>query len=205
MFSPGSFSISAFKSEIARRRGFSRGHFFQCRIDSAYVPVPPTGNSWMLCKAAQLPQSVVEPTELHYFTRPVKLPGRRTFPILTLTFFGTADYFMRGALQRWHDAIYSPESNATTAETAPGQVPAFYGTITLDHYDITGATTPQPTATSSRFDVPHQKIATYTCVNAFPATISPMSFDYDNEEVQTFDVDFYYQYFTLTMPSTTRV
>ena len=193
------FDISSFKSTIAAHGGFTRGYFFACRLP-VIPPNQVVRDVEMLCKAAQLPQSVVESTELHYFSRGVKIPSRRTFPSLTLTFFGTGHYDIRLALDRWQQALYDPRLNSRGHVNDDTPLTA---DIFLDHFDITGTQGVIGALLSGTgvFDAlirpEHRRIATYQCYDAFPVNISTMVFDMDNEQMQTFDVEFQYQSMTI--------
>jgi hypothetical protein len=191
--STGSFSIDAFKSSVASKGGFSRGNFFSCLIVPPFYlgELPDTS----LCKSATLPQSTVESSEVAYFTRPVKIPGRRTFPPITLSFYNTADYTLRSFMEAWQSVLNHPDENRRVGAS-------LYGEMTLTHFDVGGgvdlgtlvAGFPGLGLAAAFFKgSTHRPLAVYRLHGIFPSTVGPMTFTMESDEIQTFDVEFHYQ------------
>lgn len=187
-----SFSIEKFKSAIGTP---ARSHLFRCTVTPAAAGLLPYFNAdaSFLCKAVTLPSATVETTELSYFSRAVKIPSRRTYAPITLTFYLSEDYKLRAGFEQWSNALNAYDENQR------GTLP-FYGTITLVHYSSV-ATSPDA-AKNEDANIP--TLATYTLQSAFPTTVSGLQFSYDNDaEIQTFDVEFQYQYLTITLDGRT--
>lgn len=197
---PKSFSIDAFKSSVASDGGFTRGYLFACSILPQSMALSWDRSMTVLCRAATLPAETIETTELFYHTRPVRIPGRRTYPPITLSFFSTANYSVRSFFESWMMALNDPDENRRLLNHDN----AIYADITLDHFDIGHTGTVNHLLDLFAANVPNgslvnlfrggnSKLATYTLMNAFPTSISAPVFAYDNEEIQTFDVELTYQ------------
>lgn len=169
------FSIDEFRTALQTP---ARGHLFQCVItppdiftDDSLFPV----DHVYLCKSVTLPSSTIEPVELAYYGRSVRLPGKRTYQPVTLTFFNHENYQLRGCFELWSNILNELQYNVRSDE-----VISYYGTIDLTHFSTQG-----------------EKIAMYTLYNAFPTSVSGLSFSYDGDgEIQTFDVEFTFNWYS---------
>jgi hypothetical protein len=189
----GSFSIDAFKANVAGKGGFTRGNFFGCSIVPPAALSLPSDSS--LCKSVTLPQATVEATEIPYFTRPVKIPGRRTFAPITLSFYNTADYSHRLMMEEWLTALNNPDTNRRRPTTLTGE-------IQLIHFDVGGGMDLGTLVSGFRLlglaafffkGSTHHPLAVYRLHGAFPTSVGPMAFTMETDEIQTFDVEFQYQ------------
>lgn len=110
-----SFSIDRFRDQIAQEGGFSRSFLFTCRVafsvDSNFKYWNTTESQYLLCRSVSLPAAIVDTVELKYFTRSVKIPGGRTFPPLSLTFYSTNQNPFRTLLLDWQESLSAPISN----------------------------------------------------------------------------------------------
>lgn len=148
-----SFSIDKFRS-LMRRPG--RAHLFHCTV------IPPTAlaeyfpqDTGYLCKAVTTPGETIEPVEVQYQTRILKIPGRRTFTPATLTFLHNERYTPRVGFQRWNQVLNAPEINGrgvidriatgpaiTNEPTILGPVNPitgasnFYGTVIIEQFSM---------------------------------------------------------------------
>lgn len=181
------FSITNFKSTIDAAGGLSRGVFYDCLI-TVNPPASTTGTPFtssavsfgeeqlLLCKAANLPTSQLDFTELKYFTRSVKIPAARQFQPVTLTFYNTQNYELRNKFLEWVSRFNQSVTNQRDDNTDIG----FYGTIDLRPKDMA-----------------HNTVAKYQFQSAFPTSVSGLQYSYENDgQVQTYDVEF--QYLTAT-------
>lgn len=209
-----SFSITSFKGAMSRP---ARSHLFNCKITCSsklagfstifnenFGAGASVATKSLLCRAATIPEMVVDVGELYFFTRAVKYPSRRTFAPLTLTFYNTEDYELRYAFEQWNGLLNSYRGNmgvtfdsegTDTLQSSNGilgRANDITGTITLTPHSVTefsadGVTPPSYTGSSPLY--------TYKFVEAFPSSIGALSFSYDNDaEIQTFDVTFQYNY-----------
>lgn len=217
----GHFSINNFKSAIDKRGGFARSHYFECKINPQGDPLQQiwgfVGHSTdqFLCRAATLPMVTIETTELRYFTRSVKLGGRRYVEPITLTFFNTGDYKLRTTLLLWQELVSTERIENTRWRYQDYPLSAGdmgrYGQIILNHFDIGSgkvnsqlkslmaksksnqSTSQTNNVKSSKYipsGLPHRWLAKYTMEYAFPTIIGNPTFAFDNEDIQTFDVTF---------------
>lgn len=190
------FSISTLRGAISNP---ARSHLFRCLITpsglinsslSIFTEAFGIGTGETrsyLCKIATIPELVVETGEVYYFTRAVKYPTRRRYTPLTLTFFNTTDYTLRKAFEKWSHVLLNPSENTGFLGFA-GSQRSTEGTATIQvqHYDGTSlSSTRKPNL-----------IRDYTFYQAYPSSIGPLMFSYDNDtEIQTFDVTMEYNYF----------
>ena len=189
------FNIDAFKSSMARR-GVTRGFFFKCRFFPSLALTQFA--DWLLlsdmqfvCRAATLPSAIVQPVELKYHTRSIKLAGAREVQPFTCTFFNTSDGVLRSFLLWWQESVSTLRDTNLRVENSLGH---FYGSIQLDHYSISPT---EPYAAKdfafvngSKWPSEHEPIARYEMTHVWPSTIGAAAFAFDNEEFQTFDATF---------------
>jgi len=183
------FSINSFKDRIASEGGLSRGVWFNCQITHPNPNFSFTDDTHsLLCKAANLPSATLDPIELKYFTRSVKVPGSRQFAPVTLTFYNTQSYSVRNIFLTWLSVFNTPVTNVRNAieNDKNGQdVQAFgntdnYATITLYPRDET-----------------HKELGEYQFFYAFPSSVSGLQYSYENDgQMQTYDVEFQYLHAT---------
>jgi hypothetical protein len=63
------------------------------------------------CRSATLPASNLQPIEVPYMGRMVKLAGDRTFDDWNIMVFNDADFLVRDHLERWSNAINAHSGN----------------------------------------------------------------------------------------------
>lgn len=167
------FSINEFKDAVEAAGGLSRGVFYDCLITREDVSNPLEPESIVLCKAANLPTSQLDYTDVKYFTRSVKIPAARQFQPITLTFYNSQNYVLRNQFLEWLSRFNSPESNIRQSSLN-------YATIELFPKNSN-----------------HESVGLYRFKHAFPTSISGLQYSYENDaQVQTYDVEF--QYLTAT-------
>jgi hypothetical protein len=152
----------------------------QFRVDLTFPNFVTAGaligiNSQFLCKAAQLPASTLENTQILYRGRQVNFSGERSFVPWTVAIYNDTTFAIRNALERWSDGIMN------NAQTNGRTNPRDYQVDLLVHQlDRNGAT-----------------VKTYKFVDAYPTEIGPIAVDYDtNNAIEIFDVTFTYNYWT---------
>lgn len=180
------FNIDTFRSN-GLTYGGARASLFEITI-----PSPPTGigvsgaaaQLTFLARAAQIPAMTIDPVEIPYFGRKIKLAGDRTFADWTITVMNDEDFAIRSMFENWSNKINSLVSNRNSA----GQQPLNYKCEAFVHqYGKAG------------IDSPNSKdggiIRSYKFAGLFPTTIDAIALDWDNTNaVQTFDVTFSYDY-----------
>jgi hypothetical protein len=137
-----------------------------------------------LARAAQIPAMTVDPIEVPYFGRKIKLAGDRTFADWTITIMNDEDFAIRSMFENWSNKLNALVSNRNSAGTRPEdyKVEAF-----VHQYGKAGR--------NSRYQREDGIIRSYKFVGAFPTTIDAIALDWDNTNaIQTFDVTFSYDY-----------
>lgn len=183
------FSINKFRTAIgAPARSFlftcqiTPSAFLQTKSSEVFPNKQPNGifndtDGMLPCLSVTIPEIIIESVNLSYFSRAVKIPGKRTFNDLTLKFLNTEDFNLRTGFENWNYLLGEPETNRTiTPSTTRSDLTA---TIKVEQYSLT-----------------HELIKTYTFYEAFPVTVGPFTLSYDGDgENQTFDVTMAYNYF----------
>ena len=215
----GNFNLSEFKSQLAREGGLSRGYYFKCQINSPWSTQQTKKMVTLFCRAATLPSMAVEVNTAKFYGKEVRYPGSRTSGSFTLSFFNTYSYSVRDLFTRWQEALRSFDTN-TQQDVNPA--PYLNTDMTLLHYSDLSSILPvlvRPRASGSAAqnvlgsdeqislrdvdimaeDNPvlktfpdHLLSGTYKLEKVFPSNISPLTFAFDNDEFQTFDVEFQY-------------
>ena len=62
-----------------------------------------------LIRAAQLPASTVDPIDVPYFGRKIKVAGDRTYPEWTMRIMSDEDFTLRTMFEAWSQMINTPE------------------------------------------------------------------------------------------------
>ena len=169
-------NIADFKAQMIG--GGARANQF--RVDLTFPSFVNVGavaglNAQFLCKAAQLPASTIENTQILYRGRQVNFAGERSFAPWSVTIYNDTTFTIRNALERWSDGVMN------NAQTNGRVNPRDYQVDLLVHQlDRNGAT-----------------VKTYKFVDAYPTAIGPIALDYDtNNAIEVFDVEFTYNYWT---------
>jgi hypothetical protein len=134
-----------------------------------------------LIRAAQLPASTVDPVDVPYFGRKIKVAGDRTFADWTITVMNDEDFSLRNDFEAWLNYINTHISNRSAAASAS---PLEYKVdIEVQQFGKTGP--------GDEGGV----IRSYLLSGAFPTSVDAISLDWDTtNQIQTFDVTFAYDY-----------
>ncbi len=134
-----------------------------------------------LIRAAQLPASTVDPVDVPYFGRKIKIAGDRTFADWTITVMNDEDFKLRNDFEAWLNWINTHVSNRSASGTGS---PESYK-VDIQVYQF-GKAGPGDDA---------GVIRSYNLVGAFPTTVDAISLDWDTTNtIETFDVTFAYDY-----------
>jgi hypothetical protein len=134
-----------------------------------------------MVRAAQIPQSTINPIEVPYFGRRIKLAGSRTYANWTVTVMNDENFAVRSAMEAWSSQINSGQSNLRL----------------LSDY--------RTTATVKQFAKDGSVLREYDFVNIFPLDIGPIELDWSNgDEVEVFQVEFAYDYWNVNDNSVAR-
>ena len=217
------FSVTQFKEAVAQSGGFARPIFFNCVINCEYLnnlALNLASEDVLLCKATNIPEEVIETTDVKYFTRPVSIPGTRQYQPLTITFYNTTNYRLRNYFEEWVGAFNNRVGNSRKLNP----LSQLTGTITLTHWNNNGSfklswqTAAQlatqavssstnrvtstigrvignslPEAFSGPIESNNPPIQFFEFINAYPISLGQLTFSQeDDSTVQTFDVTFKY-------------
>lgn len=105
------FNIAEFKARGLTRGGF-RPSNFKVRFSAVPPGIPNASNDLeYMCRSAQLPPSIIQPIEVSYFGRPIKVAGTRIFPDWTVSVICDEDMRHRNMFEAWHNKINALKSN----------------------------------------------------------------------------------------------
>lgn len=128
-----------------------------------------------LCKATTLPASLVGNIQTFYRGRQVNFAGEREFQPWVITVYNDTTFSIRNAFEIWSDAVLN--MGATNGIMSPMEYQTDMRVSQLDRND--------------------NDIKAYSFHDAYPTAIGPIQLDYDqNNQIETFDVEFHYNYWT---------
>lgn len=171
-------TISAFKAMM--QGGGARPNQF--RVDLTFPPFVGAagpiagGAAQFLCRTASLPASTVDDITTMYRGRPVHFAGERTFAPWTVGVYNDTNFMIRSVMEAWQASVLNYTS--TNGVTRPGDYQVDMWVHQLDRNDFV--------------------IKTYRFYDAYPTDIGQIALDYEsNNQIETFDVTFTYNYFTV--------
>lgn len=136
------------------------------------------------CTAASLPGSDLNVQQVRYFGRNINIPGTRIFAPWTITMLNDEDFTVRNAFEAWSNAINSHEGNLRSPNMLT--LEALKSTATITQYSKTGA-----------------PIRTYEMVNLFPSVIGPIDMSWENDNIETYQIELQYDFWRPSAPGTT--
>lgn len=98
------FNLNTFKQNALNQGGY-RPSLFEVRITYAGE------NFSFLCQSSQVPAFTVNPIEVPYFGRTIKVAGMRTYAEWTTTLMVEEDFDVRRTLEQWNQNIDSAIGN----------------------------------------------------------------------------------------------
>ena len=130
-----------------------------------------------LCKATQIPPSVIGQVEVPYFGRRIKVIGDRQYANWNVTIINDEDYAIRRALETWHQDMNMHIENAMI-DVSPAPI-TYKRDAVIRHYSRDGGTI----------------IQVYTIKGMFPVQIDAMPLDWEAiDQITMFDVEFSLDY-----------
>jgi hypothetical protein len=188
-------SLSQFKSKLAG--GGARTNLFEVSIPSFPGAVSEAwgsgddgenGTFKFLCKAANLPASIVNTVDIPFRGRTLKVAGDRTINDWQVTVINDEDFRLRTAFERWANAL-SKLDDATGVSN-----PTSYMTDAFVQQLGRGATQFATSNDGGESVV----LRTYKFYDIWPENISEINLSYDgNPDIEEFTVNFKVQYFTI--------
>jgi hypothetical protein len=163
--------VDDFKSKL--RGGGARPNLFRATVNFPGYAGGDVELTSFLCKAAQLPASVMNVIEVPFRGRQLKIAGDRTFETWTATILNDTDFTIRNSMERWMNGINSHAAN-------------------------TGLTNPvdyQADLVVEQLDRDETVLKTYNFRGAFPINVSAIDLNYETvDTVEEFTVEFAVQY-----------
>jgi hypothetical protein len=163
--------VDDFKSKL--RGGGARPNLFKATVNFPGYAGGDVELTSFLCKAAQLPASVMNVIEVPFRGRQLKIAGDRTFETWTATILNDTDFTIRNSMERWMNGINSHAAN-------------------------TGLTNPvdyQADLVVEQLDRDETVLKTYNFRGAFPINVSAIDLNYETvDTVEEFTVEFAVQY-----------
>jgi len=188
-------SLSQFKSKLIG--GGARPNLFEVTIPAfpAGINIGVQGdgtgafdaeNFTFLCKAAALPASTVNPIEVPFRGRTLKVAGDRTFDVWTITVINDEDFSHRRAFEAWMQNVnqYSDHSGLTNPND-------YMADATVQQLGRAQVARETGTGTGGNANV----LAQYKFKDIFPTNISAIDLSYDNSDtIEEFTVEFQVQF-----------
>lgn len=188
-------TISQFKSKLAG--GAARPNLFEVSIPSFPSGITEAWNSGdnaengtfkFLCKAANLPASIVAPINVPFRGRNLKIAGDKTFEPWTVTIINDEDFSLRTAFEGWMNKL--SKLNDATGVTSPTS----YMTDAYVHQLGRGSGKFAATNDGGQSAI----LRTYKFYSIFPTNVSAIELSYDTTNtVEEFTVEFQVQYFSI--------
>lgn len=170
-------TISSFKAQM--QGGGARPNQFRVELTfPAFVGsiASAAGNAaQFLCRTATLPASTVEDITAGYRGRPVHFAGERTFQPWSISVYNDTNFLIRNVMEKWTNGVLN--YTTTNGIMRPSDYQVDMSVYQLDRND--------------------RVIKTYRFYDAYPTNIGQIQLDFEtNNQIETFDVEITYNYFT---------
>ena len=163
--------IDDFKAKL--RGGGARPNLFRATINFPGYAEGNTEITSFLCKAAQLPASVMNFIDVPFRGRQLKIAGDRTFETWTPTIINDTDFEIRNSMERWMNGINAHQANTGFVNPVDYQADLLVEQIDRDE----------------------TVLKTYNFRGCFPTNISAIDLNYETvDTIEEFTVEFQVQY-----------
>ena len=163
--------VDDFKAKL--KGGGARSNLFKATVNFPGYAAGDVELTSFMCKAAQLPSSVMAEIVVPFRGRELKIAGDRTFEPWTITVINDTDFNVRDAMERWMNGINGHTTNEGLVNPTDYQAD-----LIIEQLDKNGDT-----------------LKTYNFRGTFPTNVSAIDVSYDNTNViEEFTVDFQVQY-----------
>lgn len=164
-------TITDFKSRLTG--GGARPNLFEVELNFPSGVDNPKEEARFLVKAAALPSSTINPIEIPFRGRILKIAGDRTFDTWTITVMNDSSFKIRSAFEEWMNLINKLDNGTGTTDTAVYQQDA-----TVRQLDRDGA-----------------ELRKYTFKDIFPTNMSTIDLSYDTTDtIEEFTVEMQVHY-----------
>lgn len=139
-------------------------------------PVTAVGDAKLryMIQATSIPPSDISIINVPYFGRQIKVAGARTYPTWSVTVLNDEDFAVRRAFEAWHSAINSHQGNLKT----------------INNY--------RTSADVVQYGKDGSVLRRYQFANLWPSVVNVIQLNWaDGDQIETFDVDFSYDYWTV--------
>ena len=166
-----SLQIDSLKAKLSG--GGARPNLFKATINFPNYAGGNTDLTSFLCKAAQMPSSVVGQIDVPFRGRQLKVAGDRTFENWTITVINEDGFEVRNSFERWQNGINEHRN----------------GTGILNPADY------QADLIIEQLNRQNEVIKTITLRGAFPVNVAGIDLSYDTTDtIEEYTVEFAYQY-----------
>ena len=163
--------VDDFKSKLVG--GGARANLFKATINFPSYAGGDVELTSFMCKAAQLPASVIAPITIPFRGRQLQIAGDRTFEPWTVTVINDTDFAVRNAMERWMNGIN--QHNANTGLVDPTE---YQADMIVEQLNKAG-----------------ESVKRYDFRGTFPTNISAIELSYDTENaIEEFTVELQVQY-----------
>lgn len=178
-------TISQFKSQLIG--GGARPNLFEVELTTLPAGIAwPSDNFRYMCKAAQLPASVIANIDIPFRGRIFKVAGDRTIEPWSITVINDEDFRIRKAMEEWVDFIAKLENNLGATDPSAYMVNAKVFQLGR------GAAPSSQNNSGDRNSV----LREYEFIDIFPTSVSSIDLSYDSSDtIEEFTVDFQVQSF----------
>ena len=179
-------SISQFKSALVG--GGARPNLFEVRLANI-----PSGITWdgdnfqYMCKAAQLPASVIANIDVPFRGRIFKVAGDRTIETWSVTIINDESFRLRNAFEEWMQLIAKLDTNIGATSPEAYMVDA-------DVFQLGRGSDPSSTTSDGNANAVLKR---YKMESIFPTNLAGIDLSYDTgDTIEEFTVEFQVQSFT---------
>ena len=181
-------TISNFKSALIG--GGARPNLFEVELTTLPAGIEwPADNFRYMCKASQLPASVISNIDIPFRGRIFKVAGDRTIEPWSITVINDEDFRIRNAMEQWMELIAKLDTNLGAT------LPESYMTNATVYQLGRGSAKSSTTSDGETNAVLKQ----YEFIDIFPINVSAIDLSYDSSDtIEEFTVDFAVQSYNLT-------
>ena len=178
-------TISQFKSQLIG--GGARPNLFEVELTTLPAGIAwPADNFRYMCKAAQLPASVIANIDIPFRGRIFKVAGDRTIEPWSITIINDEDFRIRKAMEEWVDLIAKLENNLGATD------PSAY-MVNAKVFQLGRGSTP---SSKNNAGDRNAVLREYEFIYIFPTNVSSIDLSYDSSDtIEEFVVDFQVQSF----------
>ena len=178
-------AISLFKSQLIG--GGARPNLFEVELTTLPAGIAwPADNFRYMCKAAQLPASVIANIDIPFRGRIFKVAGDRTIEPWSITIINDEDFRIRKAMEEWVDLIAKLENNLGATD------PSAY-MVNAKVFQLGRGSTP---SSKNNAGDRNAVLREYEFIDIFPTSVSSIDLSYDSSDtIEEFVVDFQVQSF----------